>query len=107
MAAAKKPAWRRAVTRFMKRVNKMDVMLAIMFISMFVFVVRMIEVYELTGGVPDTLIVSVFGVCTGECGIMGWIKSSKERKQDRKWAKEDMKRERESGGINHADWKNQ
>ncbi|MDR3313299.1 MAG: hypothetical protein LBS96_02450 [Oscillospiraceae bacterium] len=27
--------------------------------------------------VPEYLIISVFGFCTGECGLMAWIKTSK------------------------------
>lgn len=39
--------------------------------------------------VPSELTVAVFSVCGGECGIMGWIKTTKERREDRKWMKED------------------
>ena len=39
----------------------------------------MIHLYEETGGVPDTLVTCVFGACTGELSIMGWIKSTKDK----------------------------
>ena len=39
----------------------------LVFVAAFVllFTNRMIELYEATGGIPDTLVVSVFGICGG------------------------------------------
>ena len=45
--------------------------------------------------VPDTLVNCVFAALAGECGIMGWIKTSKEKNKDRKWILEDRKQEKE------------
>ena len=47
------------------------------------------------GSVPDTLITCVFATLGGECGILGWIKTTKEKKQDRRWQLADMRREKE------------
>ena len=44
---------------------------------------------------PDTLITCVFATLGGECGILGWIKTTKEKKQDRRWQLADMRREKE------------
>lgn len=55
------------------------------------FTVTMIVIFVRCGSVPDTLVVSVFGACGFEGGICGWIKTAKERKQEREWQKEDMK----------------
>lgn len=41
------------------------------------------------GTVPDTLITCVFATLGGECGIMGWIKTTKDRNRERKWEQED------------------
>ena len=48
------------------------------------------------GSVPDTLVTCVFATLGGECGILGWIKTNKDKRQDRRWQREDMKREREA-----------
>lgn len=66
----------------------------LVFVAAFVllFTNRMIELYEATGGIPDTLVVSVFGICGGECGALSWIRTSKEKHRDRKWEAEDRKR---------------
>ena len=57
----------------------------------------MLALYETTGGIPDTLCQCVFALLGGECGVMGWIKTTKDKQQDRKWAEEDRQRmEREA-----------
>lgn len=56
-----------------------------------VFTVTMTVIFIRFGSVPDTLIVSVFGACGIEGGVCGWIKTAKERLQDRQWLKEDTR----------------
>lgn len=53
------------------------------------------RVFTVYGSVPDTLITCVFATLGGECGILGWIKTTKEKKQDRRWQLADMRREKE------------
>lgn len=67
-----------------KKIRTMDVILIIIAVFLLAFVAVMIWLYYHSGGIPDTLCTCVFGVCGGECGIMGWIKTTKERQQDRK-----------------------
>lgn len=38
---------------------------------------------------PDTLCTCVFSVCGGECGVMGWIKTTKDRHLSRQYELED------------------
>jgi hypothetical protein len=67
----------------------MDVILVIIAIALAAFTCEMIRLYRETGGIPDTLVVSFFSALGGECGAMAWIKNTKERRQDRKWQKQD------------------
>lgn len=60
------------------------------------FTNRMIGLYEVTGAIPDTLVTCVFAICGGECGALGWIRTSKEKYRDRKWGLEDEKRMNEA-----------
>lgn len=39
----------------------------------------MLVLYETTGGIPDTLCQCVFALLGGECGVMGWIKTNKDK----------------------------
>ena len=60
-----------------------------------VFVIVMIAIYIRTGGIPDTLCTCVFSVCGGECGVMGWIKTTKDRHLSRQYELEDRETDKE------------
>ena len=78
-----------------KRMGTMDFILLIVFLCLTVFTIAMIVLFTVYGSVPDTLINCVFATLGGECGILGWIKTTKEKKQDRRWQLADMRREKE------------
>lgn len=78
-----------------KRMGTMDFILLIVFLCLIVFTIAMIVLFTVYGSVPDTLITCVFATLGGECGILGWIKTTKEKKQDRRWQLADMRREKE------------
>ena len=65
-----------------KRMGTMDFILLIVFLCLTVFTIAMIVLFTVYGSVPDTLITCVFATLGGECGILGWIKTTKEKKQD-------------------------
>ena len=69
----------------------MDVVLAIIAVFLLLFIVTMLVLYYITGAIPDTLCTCVFAICGGECGVMGWIKTTKERQKDRQYELEDRK----------------
>lgn len=72
-----------------KSVRTMDVVLIFIALVLIIFVAVMILLYYYTGGIPDTLCTCVFACCGGECGIMGWIKTTKERQKDRQYELQD------------------
>lgn len=78
-----------------KKIGTMDLILIIIGVVLLVFVIYMIKLFREFGTVPDTLVTCVFAVCGGECGVMGWIKTNKDRKQERKWELEDRKNQRD------------
>lgn len=63
----------------MKKIGTMDIILVILAVFLLAFVALMIALYYHTGGIPDTLCTCVFGICGGECGVMGWIKTTKDK----------------------------
>ena len=90
-----------AVLRAMGRkraLKTMDLILVLVFTILVAFTVTMIVLFTRYGQTPDTLITCVFGALAGECGIMGWIKTSKVRHEDRQWMKEDREEARKDGG---------
>ena len=72
-----------------KNVRTMDVILAVIAVFLFLFIVVMVWLYYQTGAIPDTLCTCVFAACGGECGVMGWIKTTKERQRERSFELED------------------
>ncbi len=75
----------------MKKRKTMDVILIGLAAFLLVFIVIMLVLYYITGGIPDTLCTCVFGICGGECGVMGWIRTTKDKQIDRKNQLEDRK----------------
>ena len=76
-----------------KRVRTMDVILAVIAVFLLLFIVVMVWLYYQTGAIPDTLCTCVFAACGGECGVMGWIKTTKERQRERSFELEDREHE--------------
>ena len=72
-----------------KRIRTMDVILIVIAVVLLIFISLLLWMYYRTGGIPDTLCTCVFGVCGGECGVMGWIKTTKDKQQDRQYELED------------------
>lgn len=74
-----------------KSIRTMDVILAVIAVFLLLFIVVMVWLYYQTGAIPDTLCTCVFAACGGECGVMGWIKTTKERQRERQYELEDRK----------------
>ena len=72
-----------------KRLGTMDIILIIVGAMLLAFTVTMIAIFREYGAIPDTLVTCVFAALGGECGIMGWIKTTKERRRERTWELED------------------
>ena len=84
-----------------KKLKRMDIILVVMAVLLVAFTLKMILVFEQTGAIPDTLCTCVFAALGGECGVMGWIKTTKDKLTDRKWQIEDRtqsEKEREENG---------
>lgn len=72
-----------------RQIRTMDVILAVIAVFLLLFIVVMVWLYYQTGAIPDTLCTCVFAACGGECGVMGWIKTTKERQRERQYELED------------------
>ena len=76
-----------------KSVRTMDIILAVIAVFLLLFIVVMVWLYYQTEAIPDTLCTCVFAACGGECGVMGWIKTTKERQRERSFELEDREHE--------------
>lgn len=52
---------------------------------------QMLEIFKLCGSIPETYACAVIAATIGECGICGWIKTTKDKRMQREWDKEDRK----------------
>lgn len=86
-----------------KQRRTMDVILVFIAVFLLAFIVTMLVLYYITGAIPDTLCTCVFAVCGGECGVMGWIKTTKERQRDRQYELEDRKHQEDLEKQNGID----
>lgn len=50
---------------------------------------QMLCIYRDYASIPETYACAVIAATIGECGICGWIRTTKDKKQDRKWQKDD------------------
>lgn len=75
--------------------HTMDLILIIVGALLITFTIMMIVLFKQYGYVPDTLITCVFATLGGECGIMGWIKTNKDKNRDREWQLDDEQRQKE------------
>lgn len=64
-----------------QKLGTMDLILLVIGIFLALFTAAMIVIHCITGSTPDTLITCVFGICGIEGGVMGWIKTSKNKLQ--------------------------
>jgi type VI protein secretion system component VasK len=54
---------------------------------------QMLDIYRSYGSIPETYAVAVIGSTIGEAGICGWIRTNKDKRQERIWKQEDAKKE--------------
>jgi hypothetical protein len=74
-----------------KKMNKMDLYLLIDLSLIVIFTSIMIWVYLKTFAVPDSVVVAVYGILGGECGLLAMIKNRKEAEETRRMELEDRK----------------
>lgn len=87
----KMAARRRKFKASWKKMGVMDRILILLGAFLLLFTIAMVWVFLICGSIPDTLVAGVYGACSVEGGIMGWIKNKKEQTQARKWELEDRK----------------
>ena len=62
-----------------KKMKTTSKVLIIISMFLFAFTVTCLWIFSRQGAVPDTLIVSVFTACLGECSILGYIRGMKQK----------------------------
>lgn len=73
---------RRAAAEEKKKMGTMDKVLVLEGVILVAYTVAALAVFWHTGGEPSTLTACVFGVCGLENGVMGWIKTNKDKAEE-------------------------
>lgn len=92
---------KKALQRWKKRfcsVGTMNLVLIAVFLYMILINAQMLQVYRAYGSAPESAWCALIAALLGECGICGWIKTTKEKNRDQQ-----QEKERERGGINPND----
>lgn len=75
-----------------------NIVLIVVGVLTVLFTIEMIRIFHLYQDVPNQLIICWFTACTGEAGVLGWIKTAKVKTIERQQQLEDyerMKKEQE------------
>lgn len=85
-----------------KKVGTLNLVLILVGVFFVWFNWQMILVFRECGSMPETYACAVVAATIGEYGICGWIRTNKDKQQDRKWQKQDEKegREQNESGMN-------
>ena len=92
----KRGFWSKIKAGFSK-VGTLNIVLIFVGVFFVWFNSRLLEIFLVTGSIPETYACAVIAATIGECGICGWIRTSKDKKRDREWSKEDKLEEKEGG----------
>lgn len=77
------------IVEAVKKVGTLNLVLMIVGAFFVWFNWQMILLYKDCGSMPETYACAVAAATIGECGICGWIRTTKDKKLDRKWQKQD------------------
>ncbi len=80
---------KKSLARFVKKIGTLNLVLLLVGTFFIWFNWQMISVYRSYGSMPETYACAVVAATIGECGICGWIRTTKDKRQDRKWQKQD------------------
>ena len=76
-----------------KKIKTLDIVLLCVFGYMIYLNWQTLEVFKEFGSAPETAWCALIAALIGECGICGWIKTSKERNRRKKEETDDFEME--------------
>lgn len=82
----------KTIKSFVAKVGTLNLILILVGAFFVWFNYEMLITFREYGNIPETYACAVVAATIGECGICGWIRTTKDRRQERKWEKEDQKK---------------
>lgn len=56
---------------------------------------QLLDIFRVSGNIPETYACAVVAATIGECGICGWIRTNKDRKREHQWELEEKQAEKQ------------
>lgn len=78
--------------RMLSNIGTLNIILAVVGIFFVWFNWELMDLYRECGSIPESYACAVIAATLGECGICGWIRTSKDKRRDRRWELEDRKK---------------
>lgn len=85
------------IKKLLSKIGTLNIILIVVGIFFLWFNFEMLQIYRECASIPETYACAVVAATIGECGICGWIRTTKDKKQERRWKKEDMEEKRKMG----------
>lgn len=67
-----------------KKIGTLNIILFIVGVFFIWFNWQMLEIFRAYGSIPESYACAVIAATIGECGICGWIRTTKDKKQNKK-----------------------
>lgn len=71
------------VTGSVKKIGTLNIILFIVGVFFVWFNWQMLEIFRAYGSIPESYACAVIAATIGECGICGWIRTTKDKKQSK------------------------
>ena len=82
-----------AIRAAIKAMGTLNIILAVVAVFFVWFNWQLLEMYRVYGSIPETYACAVVAATIGECGICGWIRTTKDRRREHKWEQQDREKE--------------
>ena len=81
----------RAIKNWLGKIGTLNIVLIVVGAFFVWFNWQMLCIFREQGTIPETYACAVIAATIGECGICGWIRTTKDRRRERQWEVEDRK----------------
>ena len=81
----------KAFKEWFKKTGTLNIILIVVGAFFVWFNWQMLGIYREMGTIPETYACAVVAATIGECGICGWIRTTKDKNRERQWEIEDRK----------------
>ena len=71
------------------RISTLNIILVIVGVFFLWFNCQMLSIFREQGMIPETYACAVIAATIGECGICGWIRTTKDRRREHQWEVEE------------------